>query len=201
MMRIYRRNLHYLVVTLFAAFIFAACENPFDPLATGDEIRGLTYFDFGVEWDRWDTDPEYDGVTITLEYFNEFGDSLSFHSKPHDVVIEFYTEKPAYMITNPENPAAEPTPGPLTADSLFFSYPATFESSEDNIRIPIEAYRGALEGAGYDLKDPDGAKAFVQVRVYPPKAHPLPELNAWQSGVEVYSPEEVIGPDVVEEVQ
>jgi hypothetical protein len=198
MMQAFRRNLLCLVITLFAVFTFAACENPFDPLDTSSEIRGLTYIDFAVEWDRWDSDPEYDGVSVTIEYFNEFGDTLAFHSKAHDVVIEFYTQTPAYFITDPEKPDAEPTPGPLTFDSLSFSYPATISNSDDVIRIPIEAYGDALVRAGYDLKDPDGAKAFVVMRVYPPDAYPQEELNSWQSDVPVFEPEEVVGEGVPE---
>ena len=196
-MRAFQRNLLYLVVSLFAAFTFAACENPFDPLDTSSEIRGLTYIDFGVTWDRWDSDPEYDGVSVTIEYFNEFGDSLAFHSKAHDIVIEFYTQTPAYTITNPETDTT--TPGPLTFDSLFFSYPATISNSDDVIRIPIEAYGDALVRAGYDLKDPDGAKAFVVVRVYPPDAYPQEELNSWQNDVPVFEPE-LVPVEVVPEV-
>lgn len=197
-MQAFQRNLIYLVVSLFTAFTFAACENPFDPLDTSSEIRGLTYITLDVEWDRWDSDPEYDGVSVAVEYFNEFGDTLAFHSKGHDIVIEFYTQTPAYLIP-PATEDGEPTDGPLTADQLFFSYPATVESSDDVTRIPIEAYRDSLVRAGYDLRDSGGALAFVALRVYPPMAYPQEELNTWLSDVVVYQPEEVPGEEVPEE--
>ena len=191
-MQAFQRSLLYLVVSLFAAFTFAACENPFDPLDTSTEIRGLTYIDFGVEWDRWDSDPEYDGVSVTIEYFNEFGDSLAFHSKAHDVVIEFNTEEPAYIIQDPDDPEKEVL-GPLTYKDLFFSYPATVENSDDVIRIPIEAYMGALTGTGYDPRLGEPAAAFVVVRVYPPIAYPQEELNSYQNTVVIFEPELVAG--------
>jgi hypothetical protein len=191
MMQAFRRNFLCLVIALFTGLSFAACENPFDPLDTSTEIRGLTYIEFSVDWDRWDSDPEYDGVSVAVDYFNEFGDSLEFRKKSTEFVIEFYTQIPAYIIPDPLDPDAEGTPGPLTSDKLFFSYPATVASSDDVTRIPIEAYRGALVSAGYLLTEP--ALAFVLLRLYPPDAYPLPELNAWLNDVTVYAPEAVVG--------
>ena len=31
-------------------------------------------------------------MQITMSYFNEFGDSLSFHDKPHKITIEFWSQ-------------------------------------------------------------------------------------------------------------
>jgi hypothetical protein len=187
MMQAFLRTL-LLLVSLLTAFAFAACENPFDPLDTSSEIRGLTYITFAVTWDRWDSDPEYDGVSVEIEYFNEFGDSLAFRDKKHDIVIEFSTQKAAYIITDPETGTEKD--GPLTRDALFYSYPATIENSDDVIRIPIEAYADALVSAGYSLTEQ--ALAFVLVRVYPPEAYPQEELNSYQNDVEVYAPELVV---------
>ena len=166
------------------------------------EIRGLSYITFAVTWDRWDSDPLYDGVSVEVEYFNEFGDSLSFHDKKHDIVIEFYTQQVAYTIPDPD-PTKPDKDGPLTFDNLFYTYPATVESSDDVTRIPIEAYFGTIQ-ANYDLtSEPivkDGAKAFVVVRVYPPIDYPQPELTSWQSEVVVFKPEEAVGEETTASV-
>src|SRR5512137_353909 len=84
---------------LLAVAALGGCENPFDPLDKSDEIKGLSYVDFSLTWDRWDSDPEYDGVVVGIDYYNEFNDALSFHDKPHQVVFEFYTQK----VTNPDS--------------------------------------------------------------------------------------------------
>ena len=83
------RSLLFWTVAVLIAGPRAGCDNPFDPLKSSDKIQGLTYFDFSATQEHWDSDPEWDGVQITMNYYNEFGDSLNFHDKPHKVEIEF----------------------------------------------------------------------------------------------------------------
>jgi len=189
------RKLFVLLTALLLTVSFPACENPFDPLDTSSEIRGLSYVDFSLTWDRWDSDPEGDGVIVSIEYFNEFGDSLSFNDKSHRVVIEFYTqtEVGGAEIPDPEDPEAPPTivPGRCTFGELFFSYPVVHSNSDDDIRIPIEAYKGAMAGAGYDFNDPLTVyDAFVNLRVFPPQQVPRPELIVFYCDQTIFEPEE-----------
>ena len=86
------RSLLFLVVAVAMAGAVAGCDNPFDPLKSSDKIQGLTYFDFAATQEHWDSDPEWDGVQITMSYYNEFGDALNFHDKPHKIEIEFWSE-------------------------------------------------------------------------------------------------------------
>ena len=187
MTRSFRRNLLILTALLLLTVPFTACVNPFDPLDTTDAIRGLSFVDFSLTWDRWDSDPEADGVIVTVEYFNEFSDSLSFNDKPHRVVIEFYTERNVNPNFNEETGEPIEGSGSPTFDELFFTFPVEHQNSDNDILIPIEAYRAAMEGAGYDLTE--DALAFVNVRVFPPQQDPQPELVAFYAGQTIYQPE------------
>jgi len=160
-----------------AAVVAVGCSNPFEPIEKTDRIEGLSYVDFSLTWDRWDSDPEYDGVVITPDYSNEFGDTLSFHDKPHRISIEFYNQ-----ISDPENTSAPPELG-----DLFFSRSVTYENSEDDIRIPIEAYRSILEDEGFDL-DAE-VKVFVICRFFPPQGFPREEMPVGYPDQSVFKPE------------
>ncbi len=187
MTRAFRRNLLILTALLVLTVPLTACVNPFDPLDTTDAIRGLSFIDYSLTWDRWDSDPEADGVIISIEYFNEFSDSLSFNDKPHRVVIEFYTERkinPDISETTGEPVEGSGTP---TFDSLFFTFPVEHRNSDNDILIPIEAYEAAMVGAGYSLDE--DALAFVNVRVFPPQQEPQPELVVFYDGQTIYQPE------------
>ena len=185
MTRAFRRNLLFLAILLLPAVGLFGCVNPFDPLDTTDAIRGLSFVDFSLTWDRWDSDPGGDGVIVTVEYFNEFSDSLSFHDKPHRVVIEFYTEQVVGGEVN--ETTGDITGGRPTFDELFFTFPVVHRNSDNDILIPIEAYVDAMVGAGYDLEE--DAAAFVNVRVFPPQQDPRPELIVFYSGQTIYEPE------------
>jgi hypothetical protein len=74
-MQMVRKNAYFLLAVLLLTIGFTACTNPFDPLDKSDSIRGLSYIDFALTWDRWDADPEGDGVVVSIEYFNTFNDS------------------------------------------------------------------------------------------------------------------------------
>jgi len=193
-----RKNAFVLLLALLLVSMgLAACTNPFDPLTKSDSIRGLSYIDFSLVWDRWDSDPEGDGVSVTVEYFNEFGDSLDFHDKPHRVVIEFWTEKLVGGIEDEEGTIE----GARSAnDVLIFSYPVEQDFSDDDIRVPIEAYSGAL-AANFETfpeftisnaaaEPPENV--FVLVRVFPPNQDPKPELVAYYSAQTVYEPEAAV---------
>jgi len=189
-MQIIRNNAFFLLLALLLVSMgLAACANPFDPLAKSDSIRGLSYIDFSLIWDRWDSDPEGDGISVTVEYFNEFGDSLEFHDKSHKVVIEFWTEKTVGGVTDPET---DITAGGRPAnDVLIFSYPVEHDYSDDDIRVPIEAYAGVL-AANYELFPEEAVSLFVMVRVFPPQQDPKPELVAYYAGQTVYEPEAAV---------
>jgi hypothetical protein len=177
-MRLAGRRLSILgAIALFAAVSVAACSNPFEPISKSDKIEGLSYVDFSLTWDRWDSDPEYDGVVITPDYSNEFGDALSFHDKPHRIVIEFYDQ-----VVDEEDATA-----PIALGGLIFSRSVEYENSDDDIRIPIEAYRSALEAADYDLSAE--AKLFVIMRVFPPEGFPRAELPVGYPDQSVFKPE------------
>jgi hypothetical protein len=189
-MHTFRKNIRFLFPTLLAVLmIFGACSNPFDPLDESSRIRGLSYIDFALTWDRWDSDPEGDGVSVTVEYFNEFGDSLSFHDKPHEVVIEFWTQELIGAII-PEG-GGDPEGGRPTNNQLIFSFPVEHDFSDDDIRIPIEAYDQALE-ANFEVFPEESITLFVIVRVFPPLQDPQPELVAFYSGQTVFEPEEAL---------
>jgi hypothetical protein len=168
------KSLLFGVCTLFMAGAFLGCENPFDPISKSDKIQGLTYIDFTAAWERWDSDPQGDGLLVTLSYSNEFGESLAFHDKPHKVIIEFWTQKN-------KNEGVEGSSAYIVKDQLFFSKTITFSNSDDDIRIPVEAYYQALQAAA-----PENNTGFVQVRVFPPEQDPRTELVVAQSDVEFY---------------
>jgi hypothetical protein len=187
MMQTIRNNAFFLLLALlFVSMGLAACTNPFDPLSKSDAIRGLSYIDFSLIWDRWDSDPEGDGVSVTVEYFNEFGDDLEFRDKPHKVVIEFWTEKSVGGVTDPDTGTT--TGGRPANDVLLFSYPVEHDFSDDDIRVPIAAYAGVL-AANYEEFPEEAIGLFVLVRVFPPQQDPRPEVVAYYSGLTVYEPE------------
>ena len=154
-------------VALAFAFAFSGCQNPLDPIDKSDKIQGLTWVEINdAAWEQWDSDPEADGMIISLAYKNEFGDELEFHDKGHDVAIEFWTQKDIGDTGSPY----------LTRDQLFFSKTVRYEHSDDDIRIPVEAYFAQLSGA-FDLSDPTvAAEGMLVVRVFPPQEYPRPEL-------------------------
>lgn len=149
-------------VVLLVAGAIAGCENPLDPINKSDKIQGLAYVDFSSTWDRWDSDPEYDGVSITMNYFNEFGNSLSFHDKPHKIVIEFWTSRDTtkettatttgligrngFVTAKLRSAVTSPfsTAGLIIQDKLWYSKTVEYSNSADQIRIPIEAYSSLL---------------------------------------------------------
>lgn len=181
------RHALVLIAVLLAATVFTACENPFDPLNKSGAIRGLSFIGFSLTWDKWDSDPESDGVIVTIDYTNEFGDGLSFREKPHQVVIEFYKQKEVGVETD-ENGDPIPNTGRPTFDALMFSFPIEHDHSDDDIRVPIEAYEGALRSNGFDLTET--VQAFVVVRVFPPKAVPQAELVAFAASQDIFVPED-----------
>jgi hypothetical protein len=192
------KNAYFLLAALLLTIGFTACTNPFDPLDKSDSIRGLSYIDFSLVTGAWDSDPELDGVEVSIEYFNTFNDSLDFHDKPTEVVIEFWTQTLAGAEEDPET--GEITGGVPTNDTLIFSFPVVVDFSDANIRVPIEAYDQAL--AANFTEDPsfpeDAISLFVLVRVFPPQADPKPELVAFFSDMTVYEPPVAVAdPDTV----
>jgi hypothetical protein len=167
------RSLLFGAVALLLVGTFAGCENPLDPLNKSEEISGLSYIDVAATWDRWDSDPQYDGVLLDMSYFNEFGDTLAFHDKPHSIVIEFWSQQDTGLDTDP------PGPSFLVQDELLFSKTVEFSNADDSIRVPVEAYLSSIPS---DLfLDPNGVpltevKGFLVVRVFPPLAVPRTEL-------------------------
>jgi hypothetical protein len=174
-------------VALLSVFAVAGCQNPLDPIDKSDKIQGLTWVEINdASLDRWDSDPELDGMIVTLSYKNEFGDELSFHDKPHKVVIEFWTQKD---LGTEESSY-------LTRDQLFFSKTIEYENSDDSIRIPIEAYYGAL-GNVFDFSDAaEDFTGMVVVTVYPPQEDPRPSLLVALDGVVFY--ERPLGDDLTQ---
>ena len=168
-------------IVVLAVFASAGCQNPIDPIDKSDKIQGLKWVEInGGDLDRWDSDPGLDGMVITLSYKNEFGDELDFHDKPHDVVIEFWTQKDIGDTGSPY----------LTRDQLFFSKTVRYEHSDDDIRIPIEAYFASL-GEVFDLSDPEEVfEGMLVVRVFPPQEFPRTELLVAQADTEFYVPPE-----------
>jgi hypothetical protein len=177
MRRVRFKSMLFGAIALFLAGAFAGCENPFDPINKSDKIEGLTYIDFSSTWERWDSDPQGDGLVVTLSYSNEFGSSLAFHDKPHKVVIEFWTQKD-------KNEGVEGGSSYMTMDKLFFSKTIEFSNSDDDIRIPIEAYYQAMQAAA-----PVDYTGFMQVRIFPPEQYPRTELVVAQPDVVFFVPE------------
>jgi hypothetical protein len=173
------RSLLILAVAVAITGVGAGCDNPFDPLKSSDKIQGLTYFDFAATQEHWDSDPEWDGLVITLNYSNEFGNSLSFHDKPSKIAIDFYSE--VVTLGPPE----------VTTQTYLTSMNVEFSNSDDPIRIPIERYSGFLE-----ITDPTlGVTGCLQVRLFPPQEYPQKVLVApFQCGVELYTPEDSVSP-------
>ena len=186
------RSLLFVVFAVAIAGAFSGCDNPFDPLKSSDKIQGLTFFDFAATQEHWDSDPEWDGVQISMSYYNEFGDSLSFHDKPHEIQIEFWSEKV------PEDSTATTT---AVRDKLLFTKTVEFSNSDDLIRIPVETYYSALPTpttadsrrggssravAGYT----EPIKGYLLIRIFPPQEYPQKELIFLQSDVEFYTPED-----------
>lgn len=165
------------VIALISVFSLAGCQNPIDPIDKSDEIQGLTWVEINSsDLEPWDSDPELDGLVITLGYKNEFGDELSFHDKQHNVVIEFWTQKDI-------NPDGDPY---LTRDQLFYSQTIEFEDSEDEIRIPYESYFAQLSTV-FDFSNQDETfKGMLVVRVFPPNEDPRPELLVADANVVFY---------------
>ena len=167
-------------IALLSVFSFAGCQNPLDPIDKSDKIQGLTWIEINdASLDRWDSDPEDDGMLIGISYKNEFGDELSFHDKPHNVVIEFWTQKNTGTDSDY-----------WTRDKLFFSKTIEHENSDDDIRIPIEAYYAQL-GNAFDFSDPDEPfVGMLVVRVFPPQEYPRAELMVADIDIDFYDPPE-----------
>ena len=168
-------------VALVSALAVPGCQNPLDPIDKSDKIQGLTWVEINdASFEQWDSDPEADGMLVSVAYKNEFGDELDFHDKPHDVVIEFWTQKDLGDTGSPY----------LTRDQLFFSKTVRYEHSDDDIRVPIEAYFASL-GEVFDLSDPDTVyEGMLVVRVFPPQEFPRPELLVAEADTEFYLPPE-----------
>jgi hypothetical protein len=188
-----------LAVALVAAVTFSACENPFDPIDQTDEIRGLSFIGSSITLDAWDPDPGLDGMVVTIDYVNEFGDTLNFHDKPHQVVIEFHKPELVNIVVEE---------GTIVDFDLrlprFFGFPIEHDHSDDDIRIPFEAYEDAMVGAGYDLNcigetgDPfPPCSAFLVIRVFPPNAVPQEEIITFGLVDEIYVPQ-ITGEEVEE---
>jgi len=169
----------FLIFTVAMAGAIAGCDNPFDPLKQSDKIQGLSYFDFAARQEHWDSDPEWDGLLVTLSYSNEFGDSLNFHDKPSKAQIELWSEV-----------AGATTADPATRTFLT-SFTVSFSNSDDPIRIPIESYSGFLE-----ITDPPAdIKGCLQVRLFPPQGYPQKVLVApFQCAVPLYNKEAAVSP-------
>lgn len=164
------RSLVLGALALFLVIAPAGCDSPFSPISKSDRIEGLSYFEFTSTWDRWDSDPQYDGILITMNYYNEYRDTLKFYNKPHDIVIEFWTQK----TVGPEEGNTY-----LGRDELVFSRSIKYSNSDDDIRLPIETYLDDLRQNptfNQAYKDREVVKGFLLVRVFPPADYPRPEL-------------------------
>lgn len=174
MKRTARNRFLAMLTAVLVLLTMAGCDNPFNPLEESAEIKGLTYFDWAGTWERWDSDPDYDGFLVTLEYFNEFGDGLEFRDKPHTVRVEFYQQ--ITVGGDVDEVTGEPIEGSGTPSfgSLLFTHETTFENTDDDIRIPVELYRANIAGA----LDEEGTEAnvYIIVRLFPPKEKPQREL-------------------------
>ena len=71
-------------------------------------------------------------ISLSIEYFNEFGDSLSFHDKPHRVVIEFYTQKTGGTQWSTPTPDEKSPAALRPSTTLFFTYPVVHTNSDDD---------------------------------------------------------------------
>jgi hypothetical protein len=173
------RSLLFLIFTVAIAGAIAGCDNPFDPLKSSDKIQGLSYFDFSATQEHWDSDPEWDGLQLTLSYFNEFGDGLNFHDKTSKIQVELWSDVAGAT-------AAEPA-----TRTFLTSFTVTFSNSDDPIRIPIESYVGFLE-----ITDPPtDIKGCLQVRLFPPQEYPQKVLVApFQCAVPLYNKEAAVSP-------
>ena len=161
----------FLAIAVFIVGTVPGCDNPFDPLKSSDKIEGLTYFDFAATQEHWDSDPEWDGVQIVMNYYNEFGDALTFHDKSHKVSIEIWSQT---------------TATPPARGHLLITKDVDFVNSDDLIRIPIEYYGGTLS------LGTESIKGCLLVHVYPPQGYPQPELHSLQCDVELFTPEAAI---------
>lgn len=170
------KSLLFWGLAFVVAGVVAGCDNPFDPLQKSDKIQGLTYFDFTATQEHWDSDPEWDGLQISMGYYNEYGDSLSFHDKPHKIQVELWSQKTVGTATN------------IVRDKLLASKTVEYSNSDDFIRIPIDYYAVALP-----LPSTESIKGFVLMRLYPPLEYPQKELLFLQGDVELYTPE----PDII----
>jgi hypothetical protein len=166
----------FLAVALMMVGAVAGCDNPFDPLNTSDKIQGLTYFDFAANQAHWDSDPEWDGLQITMNYYNEFGDQLNFHDKPHKLTMEIYSEVEGATTTDPK-----------TRGSLLASKTITYSNSDDLINLPIEYYGGSL-----GLPSTEPITGCLLIRVFPPQNDPQEELYYFTCSVELYTPEDAL---------
>ena len=155
------RSLPLWIAAVLLTGFAAGCDNPFDPLKSSDKIEGLTYFDFSAAQAKWDSDPESDGLEITMKYYNEFGDSLNFHGKPHKVEIEFWE---AVQDLGP--------PVVTSRGSLLTVKTVEYGDSDETIRIPIEYYVGTLGELGTEP-----IKGYLLVRIFPPQEYPQKELE------------------------
>lgn len=174
-------------LVLLVVTAFTGCENPFDPVDKTDKIEGLSYIDFTLTWDRWDSDPEYDGVGVIVDYYNEFGDSLSFHDKSHDVTLEFWTQQDISL------DPADPTKIGQTYNQKFYSITVEHSNSDDTIRIPREGYEGLMT-AQSNFNALEDYKAYVVLRVNPPQSSPKPELVASYVNMVIWKPAEAPEP-------
>jgi hypothetical protein len=166
------RTLLFLLVVVFLAGAGAGCDNPLDPLKASDKIQGLTYFDFSATQAHWDSDPEWDGLQISLSYFNEFSGALNFHDKPHKITIDFYSEL-----------TVEGSSTPVRGNFLT-SKTVEFSNSDDLINIPIEFYGGFLA-----LPSATSITGCLLLHVFPPQESPQKELISFQCGIELFAPE------------
>jgi len=166
-------------LALLAVATLGGCQNPLDPIDKSDKIQGLSFIDFASTWDRWDADAQFDGVVVSLDYYNEFGDSLAFHDKSHSVVIEMWSQQDIGTLESTF----------LAKDRLLFSRTIEFSNSDDDIRIPIEAYEQAIRDAGIADETTGEMKGFMVVRVFPPQEFPRPELMVAQPDITFFKPE------------
>lgn len=166
------KSLLFWAVAVVVAGAVAGCDNPFDPLEKSDKIQGLTYFDFTASQEHWDSDPDWDGLQISMNYYNEFGDTLSFHDKPHKIQIELWSQEPGEVATE------------FIRGSLIASKTVEFANSDDFIRIPIDYY-----ATGLPLDSKVSIQGYLLIRVYPPLEYPRKELIFLQADVELFTPE------------
>ena len=164
----------FLAIAVFMVGTFPGCDNPFDPLNTSDKIQGLAYFDFSAVQEHWDSDPEWDGLQISLIYYNQFQTQLSFHDKSHKVDVELWSE-----VDGPT------TTAPKVRGHLLASKTVDFSNSDDFIRIPIEYYAGSLA-----LPSTEIINGFVLVRIHPPQQSPQESMEFMIGAVELYKPED-----------